>query len=47
MMIVMVVVVVMVAWDSSDTLTEIWNSNDKQYLIWEPPDPCRWKAAAL
>jgi len=46
-MVVVVVVAMVVAWGSGDTHSEIWNSNNRQYLIWEPPDPCRWQATTL
>jgi hypothetical protein len=44
---VVVVVMVMVTWSSSDTVAEIWNNCHKQSVIWEPPDSYRWQAAAL
>jgi hypothetical protein len=46
-MVVMVTVMVVVAFGSSGKHTEAWNGNCRQYLIWEPPDSCRWQASAL
>jgi uncharacterized protein HemY len=45
--VIVMVVVVVVAFGSSGKHTEVWNGNDRQYVIWEPPDSCRWQASAL
>jgi uncharacterized membrane protein len=46
-MVVVVIVMMVVAFGSSGKHTEVWNGNDRQYLIREPPDSCRWQASAL
>jgi hypothetical protein len=40
-------VMVVVAFGSSGKHTEVWNSNNGQCLIWEPPDSCGRQASAL
>lgn len=45
--VVMVMVMVVLALGSSGTHTEVWIVNDRQYLVWEPPDSRRWQASAL